>query len=220
MKSCDRIEKLITISDLGDLSIKEKSEIAQHISLCEECREKVKEMEGYFSFIKTTQNNQPRLDNPSALTNSIMDSISGLNAKSPANTQNNKFKIQPFYFRIAASILLLIMSGFYVQQNMYTGSMESTLKLTYESKSANKPMLNSYNECLNFSEDFIKNQLVTDNRYLDLLAELSQKYPLRSFRGFASVVCLRSSSEFNNADLEMKKRMVIEILRYTANQNH
>lgn len=220
MKSCDRIEKLIILSNLDDLSIKERDEIAQHIAVCENCKEKVKEMEGYINLIQTLKTNQPRLDNPSALTDSIMNSIEGLNANSTVMIKNNPFKIQPFYFRIAASILLFIMAGFYVQQNVYVSQMELSLKLTYENKNANKPLLNSYNECLNFSEDFIKEQLVSDSRYHDLLTKLSQKYPFRGYKSVASEVCLRSNSEFNNADLEMKKKMVIEILNSTINQNH
>ncbi len=220
MKSCDRIEKLITLSNLDDLSIKERDEIAQHTAVCENCKEKVKEMEGYSNLIKSLQENQPRLDNPSALTDSIMNSIKGFNANSTVLIKSNRFKIQHFYIRVAASILLFIMAGFYVQQNLYVSQMELSLKLTYENKNANKPLLNSYNECLNFSEDFIKEQLVSDSRYLDLLTKLSQKYPLRGYKSFASTVCLKSNSEFNNADLEMKKKMVVEILNSTINQNH
>jgi len=220
MKSCDRIEKLITLSDLEDLSIKKRDEIAQHTAVCEKCMEKVKEMEGYINLIQTLHASQPRLDNPSALTDSIVDSISGLNANSTVDNKSSKFKINPYYMRIAAGILLFIMAGFYMQQSVYVSQMESSLKLTFENKSANKPMLNSYNECLSFSEDFIKTQLVDDSRYLNLLVKLSQQYPLRSYRGFASTVCLRSNTEFNNADIEMKKKMVIEILNSTINQNH
>lgn len=220
MKSCDKIETLITLSDLDDLSIKERDEIAQHTVVCEKCKKKVKEMESYFNLIQSLNGNQPRLDNPSALTDSIIDSIGGLNANSTTEIKSKRFKIRPFYFRVAASILLSIMVGFYVQQNLYVTQMESSLRLTYESKNANKALLNSYNECLNFSEDFIKDQLVADSRYLNMLVKLSRQYPLRSYRGFASTVCLRSNSEFNNADIEMKKRMVIEILNSTINQNH
>lgn len=220
MKSCDRIEKLITLSDLDALSTKERDEIAQHTASCEKCCEKVKMMEGYINLIQSMRENQPRLDNPSALADSIIDSIGDLNANSTAEIKSNRFKLQPFYFRVAASILLFIMAGFYVQQSLYVSQMESLLRLTYESKNANKPLLNSYNECLSFSEDFIKEQLVADSRYLDLLVKLSQKYPLRGYRNFASTVCLRFNSEFNNADIEMKKRMVIEILNSTINQNH
>ncbi len=220
MKSCDRIEKLITLSNLDDLGIKERNEIAQHTAVCKKCMEKVKEMEVYNNLIQTLRETQPRLDNPTALTYSIVELISGLNANSTLSDKSNKFKIKPFYLRVAASILLFIMVGFYVQQSIFVSQMESSLRRTYERKNANKPLLNSYNECLNFSENFIKDQLVADSRYLNLLVKLSQQYPLRSYRGFASTVCLRSNSEFNNADLEMKKKMVIEILNSTINENH
>lgn len=220
MKSCDKIEKFITLSDIDAISAKERDEIAQHIKTCEKCSEKANEMKGYINLIQSLQNEQPRLEYPSALTDSIIDSINDLNTKLSAYSNNSRIKINPFYFRVAASILLFIMFGFYVQQNVYVSQMESSLRLTYNSKKINNPLLNSYNQCLSFSEDFIKDQLVTDSRYFNLLVKISQKYPLRGYRSYASAVCLRSNSEFNNADLEMKKRMVIEILNSTINQNH
>jgi hypothetical protein len=220
MKTCDKIEKLITISDLGDLSIKERDKIAKHTAICEKCRLKVKEMEGYFSFIQSLQKDQPTLDNPSSLTDSIIGSINELKANPSVVHKSNTFKIQPVYFRVAATVLLFIMTGFYVQQYVYVSQMESSLRLTYEIKNSNKPLLNSYNECLNYSEDFIRDQLIADTRYLNQLVMLSKQYPIRGYRSLASAVCLRSNSEFNNATLEMKKRMVIEILNSSINQNH
>ncbi len=220
MKSCDKIEKLITLSDLDGLSISERDDIAKHIEKCERCSQMVKEMTEYYRLIQPLQDSTPELKNPTELTNSIISAVTELKENNPPQQSMARFRIQPFYFRIAAGILLLIMAGFYVQQRLYVYQMESSLKLTFTSKSANKPMVNSYNECRKFSEDFIKDQLVADTHFQKLLMKFSTKYPLKSYRNIASAVCLRSNSEFNNADLEMKKRIVIEILNSNLNQNH
>jgi len=220
MKSCDRIEKLITLSDPDDLSIWERDEIAKHIEKCEKCSQKAKEMNEYYRLIQPLQDSEPVLNNAAELTDSIISAVSGLKENTTVEGSRYRFKIQPFYFRVAASILLFAMVGFYVQQSVYVNQMESSLRLTYAIKNANKPMMNGYNECVEFSEDFIKDELIADTRYLNLLLKLSEKYPLKSYKNFASAVCLKSNAEFNNADLEMKKRMVIEILNSNLNQNH
>lgn len=220
MNSCDKIEKSITLSDLDDLSIKERDEIAKHIEKCEKCSRKVKEMNEYYRLIQPLRDAKPELNNAAELTDSIISAVSGLKESYSVEPKRDRFKIQPFYFRVAASILLLIMAGFYIQQSLYVNRMESSLRLTYASKNANRTLVNSYNECLNFSEDFIKEELTADTHYFNLLLKLSEKYPLKSYRNFASAVCLKSNAEFNSADLEMKKRMVIEILNSNLNQNH
>ncbi len=220
MKSCDRIEKLIMLSDLENLNAKERDAIAKHLENCEKCSQKAKEMNEYYNQIKPLRDATPHLNYATELTDSIILEARRLKANNTVIQSRNRFKIQPFYLRAAASILLLIMAGFYVQQNIYVNQMESSLRLTYESKKNNKSMLNGYNECLNFSEDFIKEQLVADSRYLDLIAKLTHRYPLRGYKSFASAVCLKSNSEFNKANLEMKKMMVIEALNSTINQKH
>jgi hypothetical protein len=220
MKSCDRIEKRITLSDLDDRSIKERDEIAKHIEKCAKCSQKVKEMNKYYRLIQSLRDTKPELINAAELTDSIFSAVSELKESYSAQPERNQFKIQPFYYKIAAIILLFVMTGFYLQQSLYVNQMESSLRLTYASKKANKPLMNSYNECLKFSEDFIKNEMINDTHYLNLLLKFSQKYPLKSYRNFASEVCLKSNTEFNSADLEMKKRMVIEMLNSNLNQNH
>ncbi len=220
MKSCNRIEKLITLSDLDDISIKERDEIVKHIEKCEKCSQKVKEMNEYYRLIQTLQDSKPEQSNAAELADSIISAVNGLKESYPVEQKKIGFKIHPFYYKIAASILLFVMTGFYVQQSVYVNQMESSLRLTYASKKVNKPLMNSYNECTKFSEDFIIDELIADNHYFNLLLKLSQKYPLKSYRNFASDVCLKSNNEFNSADLEMKKRMVIEMLNSNLNQNH
>lgn len=220
MKSCDRIEKLIILSDLNDLNQKERNEIANHIAKCENCSQKVKELDRYHMLIQSLQDSKPELHNASELTESIIGAINELKESHTDAQRKDRLKIQPFHLRIAASFLILIMAGYFTQQSMYVSQMETSLRLTYTSKNANKPLMNSYNECLNYSENFIKDQVFTDIHFTDLLLKLSRKYPLKSYRNYASAICLKSNAEFNNADLEMKKRMVIEMLNSNLNQNH
>lgn len=220
MKTCDKIEKLITLSDLDDLSINKRDAIAKHIEKCEKCSRKVNEMNEYYRLIQSLQDSKPEMKNAAELTDSIINAISGLTRNNVAEQSGYRYKIQPHYFRIAASILLIIMAGFYAQQSASVVQMETSLRITYNSKNANKILVNSYNDCLRFSEDFIKDELITNTHYSNLLLKLSEKYPLKSYRNFASAICLRSNAEFNNANLEMKKRIVIEILNSNLNQNH
>ena len=162
MKLCNKIEKLITLSDTVELNGKMKKLISEHLQNCDACKQKAREIEMYRQFIQKLGNVEPELSNPAELTDSIMNSIEKT-AGFEKNLHKNSNPITQFnFYKIAASILLFVISGFYIQHRMYVNKMILTLEASYEEENKNKGLINDYNQCLEFSERFIKQQIATD----------------------------------------------------------
>jgi len=219
MKLCDKIEKIIILSDLNSLSIKEKKAIFGHIEQCEPCKLKVQEVGNYQRFILTLRNTSPELNNPVDLTNSIMNSIDKLRVGNNSKLKKLWAEIHYFSYKIAAGILLFVLIGFYLQQKIYVNKHIISLEISYASKNKNKPLINNYNNCLEFSERFIKQQMASDGKFSDLILEHFRKNPFKVYSNYASTICLQSHAQFSTADNNTKKKIIIEFLCGDINQN-
>lgn len=215
---CNKIDKLIVLADIAALDINEKKAISEHIEKCELCKQKVLEMKEYQQFIQTIRNIDPELTNCDELTNTIMNSIEYSGSTNKNMYKKSGIKIMRISYKIAASIMLFLLIGYYVQQKTYVNNMTAELEVTYTGKSKNSPFVNNYNECLEYSEKYIK-QMASDDSFSKTLREIFRRNPFKIYDNYTSAICLQSNVDFQKADIELKKKMIIDLLNSDLNQN-
>lgn len=219
MTLCTRINKIVLLSDFKKLTAKELKAISEHIGECSNCKQKIEQMEEYHKYIQSVKTTVPELRNPDELTNSIIDSIDNLKSSDRGLPKVTKLKLPLNIYKVAAAILLFLFTGFYAQQKIYVSKQLAALEISYAAKNKNKSMIENYYQCKEFSKQYIKQQITSDKKFSGLLSDIFFKKPLLNYDKYASTICLQAHAEFSNADSELKKKIIIEIITADLNQN-
>jgi hypothetical protein len=214
---CNKIEKLIMLSDIQKLSEKESREISDHIAFCTECNEKAQQMSEYQTYIHELKNSEPVLTSPEDLTQSILDKA--FSETNPRKTFLSKSLNMGFrhYRQIAASILLIIISGYYLQQKISVNNALADLNKTYHEAAGNTVLTQDFNECKDYAEARLKQLLETDKDFAEILSKLNPESTEYKLQKYTSGICLYTYENFDKAKPEQQKQIILKFLRTNLN---
>lgn len=215
---CNRIEELILLTDLKDFTPEERNIISEHIKTCSECREKAEQMNDYHTHIRSIRKTEPVLTNSAELTQSIMDEINKAeDAGKKTILKPRQFLLKSFR-QIAASILLISITSFYIQQKIYVNKSMATLEKLYNRPVQKNTSNDNFNECKDFSEQQIKILLATDNEFAEAMSQLAIKASYRNLEKSASSICMQTYNGFEKAGPEQKKQIILDFIKTNLNK--